>query len=87
MNEPETSRDAAALGFRGARGCFPRQGLADLATAMLLAPGSEVPAQKPERHRRGTKGGRSDRLQGQRAARRAWPGRRGSPAANALRGR
>lgn len=41
---------------------------------MRLAPGSEVPAQKPKRHRWGTKGGRFDRLQGQRATSRAWPG-------------
>lgn len=53
---------------------FPRQRLADLATALLLAPGSEVSAQKPERHHRRTKRGRFDRLQGQRADRRAWPG-------------
>lgn len=64
------SRSASA----GPRSCFPRQRLADLATAMLLAPGSEVCAQKPERHHRGTKRARFDRLQGQRAARRAWPG-------------
>lgn len=51
------------------------RGSANLATAMLsLTPGSEHPAQTPERHRQGTTGGRFDRLQGQPAARRAWPG-------------
>jgi hypothetical protein len=72
MNEPEMSLDVATLGLRGAEGCFPRQRLADLATAMpSLTPDSEAPAQTPERHRQGTTGGRLDRLQGQPAGRRA----------------
>lgn len=75
MNESEMSLDVATLALRGAGGCFTRQRLANLATAMLsVAPGSETPAQTPERHRQGTTGGGFDRLQGQPAARRAWPG-------------
>lgn len=41
---------------------------------LSLTPSSEPPSQTPERHRQGTTGGRFDRLQGQPAARRAWPG-------------
>lgn len=52
MNEPEMSLDVATLALRGAGGCFPRQRLANLATAMpSVASGSETPAQTPERHR------------------------------------
>lgn len=75
MNEPEMSLDVATLGLRGAGGCVPRLRLANLSTVMQsVAPGSEAPTQTPERHRQGKTGGRFDRPQGQRAARRAWPG-------------
>lgn len=75
MNEPEMSLDVATLGLRGAGSCVPRLRPANLSTVMQsVAPGSEAPTQTPERHRQGKTGGRFDRPQGQRAARRAWPG-------------